>query len=128
MVGAAKCPLALVCLVPTIALFAVVLLYVNEKRHAEEATADAQHWHDEVKVVQLALNQVLGRQFVRPDGVYGPKTRAAIEHFQNEFGMPLGGDVAEQLKIVSMTLREAAKAQATGMATGDEQRAAGTQQ
>ena len=63
---------------------------------------------DQVRILQLSLNQVLGRQFVKPDGVYGPKTRAAIEQFQADFGLPLGGDVAEQLKVVNMTLRAAA--------------------
>ena len=59
-----------------------------------------------MRILQLSLSQVLGRQFVKPDGVYGPKTRAAIEQFQADFGLPLGFDVAEQLKIVNMTLRQ----------------------
>ena len=64
---------------------------------------------DSTRVLQLSLNQVLGRQFVKPDGVYGPKTRAAIETFQQMYGLPLDGDVGEQLATVRMTLRAVAE-------------------
>ena len=58
-----------------------------------------------VKVLQLSLNQLYGRQVVRPDGVYGPRTKKAVEDFQELFGMPLHGDIGEQLTIVGRVLR-----------------------
>ena len=61
-----------------------------------------------MRLLQLALNAVMGNEAVRPDGVWGPRTRDAIEQFQQRFGLPLGGDVAEQLKTVRMVLMAAA--------------------
>lgn len=66
---------------------------------------------EDVKLLQISLNQVMGEiggVTIKPDGVWGPKTRRAIEEFQTLYGMPLGGDLAEQLKTVSMVLRAAA--------------------
>ena len=53
----------------------------------------------------------MGKQVITPDGVFGPRTRAAIEEFQRVFGMPLGGDLAEQLNTVSQALRGEMKPQ-----------------
>jgi len=49
--------------------------------------------------------QVMGRDVVKPDGVHGPRTKKALEDFQELFGMPIGGDLEEQLKLVSTVLR-----------------------
>ncbi|KAL1520675.1 hypothetical protein AB1Y20_022244 [Prymnesium parvum] len=58
-----------------------------------------------VAVLQLSLNQLYGREVVKPDGVYGKRTQKAVEDFQQLFGMPLNGDVFEQLQTVSRVLR-----------------------
>ena len=60
-----------------------------------------------VRLLQLALNTVIGTQTVKPDGVWGPRTRQAVQDFQSQYGMPLNGDVAEQLRTVSSVLRSA---------------------
>lgn len=64
---------------------------------------------EDIKMLQLFLNEVMGRELVKPDGVYGPRTRQAVLDFQSRFGMPLGGDVAEQLRTVRSVLHRAAK-------------------
>ena len=64
---------------------------------------------EDIKLLQLFLNEVMGRELVKPDGVYGPRTRQAVLDFQSRFGMPLGGDVAEQLGTVRSVLHRAAK-------------------
>ena len=71
-------------------------------------------YDENVKLLQISLNQVMGHKVVNPDGVWGPKTRRAVDEFQSLYGFPLGGDVAEQLKIISMVLRAAAAAEAGG--------------
>ena len=63
---------------------------------------------------QLALNTVMGNGRVKPDGVWGPRTREAVDTFQKTYGLPLEGDVAEQLNTVSSVLRAAAAAEARG--------------
>lgn len=50
----------------------------------------------------------MGRKMINPDGIWGPKTRRAVDEFQQMFGLPLGGDVAEQVKTVSMVLHAVA--------------------
>ena len=67
-----------------------------------------------VRLLQLALNTVIGTQTVKPDGVWGPRTREAVDVFQKRFGLPLEGDVAEQLNTVSQVLKLAAAAEANG--------------
>ena len=67
---------------------------------------------EDIKLLQLFLNEVMGRELVKPDGVYGPRTRQAVLDFQSRFGMPLGGDVAEQLHTVRSVLHRAAKSDA----------------
>ena len=67
---------------------------------------------EDIKLLQLFLNEVMGRELVKPDGVYGPRTRQAVLDFQSRFGMPLGGDVAEQLGTVRSVLHRAAKSDA----------------
>ena len=67
---------------------------------------------EDIKLLQLFLNEVMGRELVKPDGVYGPRTRQAVLDFQSRFGMPLGGDVAEQLRTVRSVLHRAAKSDA----------------
>ena len=62
---------------------------------------------DQIKLLQLSLNHVMGKHMVKPDGVYGPYTRRAIEDFQRTYGMPLHGDVAEQLNTVAAVMRNA---------------------
>lgn len=62
-----------------------------------------------VTLLQLSLNQLYGKEVVKPDGVYGPRTQRAAEDFQQLFGMPLNGDVNEQLQTVSRVLRGAGK-------------------
>ena len=46
--------------------------------------------------------------------VWGPRTREAVDTFQKTYGLPLEGDVAEQLNTVSSVLRAAAAAEARG--------------
>ena len=65
-------------------------------------------YDDNVRLLQISLNQVMGRQIINPDGKWGPKTREAVSQFQELYGMPLGGDLAEQMKTVSMVLRAVA--------------------
>ena len=67
---------------------------------------------EDIKLLQLFLNEVMGRELVSSDGVYGPRTRQAVLDFQSRFGMPLGGDVAEQLGTVRSVLHRAAKSDA----------------
>ena len=67
---------------------------------------------EDIKLLQLFLNEVMGRELVSSDGVYGPRTRQAVLDFQSRFGMPLGGDVAEQLHTVRSVLHRAAKSDA----------------
>ena len=67
---------------------------------------------EDIKLLQLFLNEVMGRELVSSDGVYGPRTRQAVLDFQSRFGMPLGGDVAEQLRTVRSVLHRAAKSDA----------------
>ena len=50
----------------------------------------------------------MGREVIKADGVFGPRTQQAAREFQLKFGMPLGGDVAEQLATVASVLRKAA--------------------
>ena len=77
-----------------------------------------------IRVLQLMLNQVSGREVVKPDGVYGPRTKAAIEHFQETFGLAAGGDVQAQLRAVhTALLAEARRRGAAGEAA--EEAAAG---
>ena len=52
--------------------------------------------------------QVMGRKMINPDGIWGPKTRRAVDEFQQMYGLPLGGDVAEQVKTVSAVLHAVA--------------------
>ena len=83
---------------------------------AEEnkATSDAPVCDEDVRLLQLALNTVMGNGRVKPDGVWGPRTREAVDTFQKTYGLPLEGDVAEQLNTVSSVLRAAAAAEARG--------------
>jgi len=62
---------------------------------------------EDIKMLQLYLNETMGRELVKPDGVFGPRTVQAVRDFQTRYGMPLGGDVAEQLRTVSSVLRKA---------------------
>ena len=68
---------------------------------------------EDVRLLQVALNAVMGKQVVTADGVWGPRTMEAIEQFQRRFGLPLGGDVQQHLSTVSMMLK-AATAEAKG--------------
>ena len=65
---------------------------------------------EQVKLLQLCLNHVMGKQVVRPDGVFGSYTRRAIEDFQRMYGMPVAGDLAEQLNTVATVMRGGAVA------------------
>ena len=65
---------------------------------------------EQVKLLQLCLNHVMGKQVVRPDGVFGSYTRRAIEDFQRRYGMPVAGDLAEQLNTVATVMRGGAVA------------------
>ncbi len=50
----------------------------------------------DVKLVQRLLNNVLAaqhRQLLVEDGLTGPKTNAAIEHYQRQNGLPTDGRV-----------------------------------
>jgi peptidoglycan hydrolase-like protein with peptidoglycan-binding domain len=67
-----------------------------------------------VRLLQLSLNQLYGKEVIKPDGVYGPRTRTAVESFQELFGMPLHGDVGEQLQVVQRMLRGRADAGGVG--------------
>ena len=58
----------------------------------------------DVKMLQLFLNEVMGQQLVTPDGVYGPRTRQAVLEFESRFCMPLGTDLTEQLRTVRSLL------------------------
>lgn len=58
-----------------------------------------------VRLLQLSLNQLYGKEVVKPDGVYGPRTQRAAQDFQHLFGMPLNGDACEQLQTVLRLLR-----------------------
>ena len=62
----------------------------------------------------LQVLAMYGGTPVKPDGVWGPKTRRAIDEFQTQFGLPLGGDLAEQLRTVSTVIKQAAAAEAGG--------------
>lgn len=68
----------------------------------------------DLKLLQLALRQLMGRDNLVADGKYGPKTRQAIEEFQLVFGMPSEGDISEQLKLVSGVLRSLHKERHAG--------------
>jgi len=60
-----------------------------------------------IKVLQLSLRQVLPRDVgVVVDGVYGPRTRAAITLFQETYGLPVDGEVGQQLHTVMSVLRK----------------------
>ena len=72
---------------------------------------------EEVRLLQLALNVVMGKQVVTTDGVWGPRTRKAVEDFQRFYGLPLEGDVAAQLNTINTILKAApneAKAESRG--------------
>ena len=58
----------------------------------------------DVKMLQLFLNELMGQQLVTPDGVYGPRTRQAVLEFESRFCMPLGTDLTEQLRTVRSLL------------------------
>ena len=60
----------------------------------------------------------MGKPVVSPDGVWGPRTRKAVDDFQRAYGLPLEGDVAAQLAIVTKVLKGAAEAEGGGGATG----------
>ena len=79
----------------------------------------------DLKLLQLALRQLMGRDDLVADGKYGPKTRRAIEEFQVVFGMPSGGDISEQLKIVSGVLRSIHKERNGETQAGQYQEQAG---
>lgn len=56
------------------------------------ASAIAAYDHDTVKWVQHGLNQI--EQLNPPlivDGIWGPKTKAAVEAFAAKHGLPAGG-------------------------------------
>ncbi|KOO29103.1 hypothetical protein Ctob_010494 [Chrysochromulina tobinii] len=72
----------------------------------------------DVKMLQLFLNEALGQQLVTPDGVYGPRTRQAVLDFESRFGMPLGADLTEQLRTVRSLLSAPKGAVAGGQAAG----------
>ena len=75
---------------------------------------------EDVRLLQLALNTVMGKQVVTTDGVWGPRTRGAIEDFQRAYGLPLEGDVAAQLNTINTILKAApseAKAETRGGAS-----------
>lgn len=63
---------------------------------------------EDVRLLQVALNTVMGKQLVKTDGAWGPRTREAVDIFQRTYGLPLEGDVAEQLNAVGQVLRQAA--------------------
>lgn len=65
--------------------------------------------NQDIKLLQLVLNQVMGRKMVLVDGIYGPNTKAAISEFRQTYGLPAEGDVGEQLQVVTSVLREEAK-------------------
>lgn len=73
----------------------------KEKGYDEMAPVQTQ----DVKLLQLTLNQLFGREVVKPDGVYGRRTRQALRDFQELFGMPIGGHVGQQLSTVIAVLR-----------------------
>ena len=69
----------------------------------EEAASVRQQ---QVRVMQLALRQVLPRDVgVVVDGVYAERTRAAVVLFQETYGLPVGGEIGEQLHTVMSVLR-----------------------
>jgi len=73
--------------------------FLNTPEPVEDTVAN-------VRLLQLGLIQVLGKKHgVVADGVYGERTRVAVEAFQETFGLPIGGDVSEQLAIVLSVLR-----------------------
>jgi len=83
-------------------------LAIEKTRAQPPNDINAIHLADEVsntKLLQLGLKLVLGRDMVSVDGVYGPRTRKAIEEFQHTFGLPIGGDITEQLRVVLEVLR-----------------------
>jgi hypothetical protein len=55
---------------------------------------------EDIKMLQLFLNEVMGRELVKPDGVYGPRTRQAVLDFQSRFGIDIIGCVLIQLSSV----------------------------
>ena len=76
---------------------------------ATRAATDEDEVVQDTRLLQLMLNQVSGKQVIKPDGIYGPRTQAAIEHFQQTFGMAADGDVAAQLRTVHAVLLAEAK-------------------
>lgn len=74
----------------------------SSSRYSSEA---APVGHQDVKLLQLTLNQLMGREVVKPDGVRGPRTERALRDFQTLFGLPARGDVGEQLETVIGVLR-----------------------
>lgn len=74
---------------------------------AETAGAPLDQNSEEVRMLQLMLNHVMGREFIKPDGVFGPNTSKALADFQHEYGMPVDGDVMAQLRTVSSVVRRA---------------------
>jgi peptidoglycan hydrolase-like protein with peptidoglycan-binding domain len=80
-------------------------LEANSLRAAAQATGAKPPPDAGIKLLQLVLNQVMRREVVTVDGVYGPRTRTAIDDFQKLFGLPVDGDVAAQLKTVAQALR-----------------------
>ena len=84
-----------------------------ESNALKSASSDAVDVHsatDEefARMLQLSLNEVMGREVCKPDGVYGVRTRKALQDFQELFGLPISGDLEEQLKVVSQVLRNEA--------------------
>ena len=80
-----------------------------EKGYGEMAPVQNQ----DTKLLQLTLNQLFGREVVKPDGVYGPRTRQALQGFQELFGLPIGGHVGQQLSTVISVLRAERPAEPT---------------
>ena len=64
----------------------------------------------DIKLLQLSLNQLMGYDVVTADGVYGPRTQKAIDDFRRTFALPVDGDISSQLSVVLQALKkEAAK-------------------
>ena len=66
----------------------------------EEAPADLGEKTKLTAALELALNQLMQREVVTPDGVYGPRTRTALTDFQSLFGLPAEGDVGDRKSVV----------------------------